>query len=123
EVKAMIPDNPKAGDMVPVPRAVEMRLMRFHLIDNTRGEPPAWQRNEVRSHEFKLVVESVTTAQIKMTLTGSALLASESDPAKAKRGFDAKILGHLSYDRFKRVFDRFDIVAVGDHWGESTFTR
>src|SRR5204862_6071869 len=102
---------------------IAMRLVRFHLIDNTRGEPPAWRRDEVRSIDLTLTVESVTANHIKMTLSGSALLATAADPTQAKRGFDAKLSGRLNFDRRKGAFIWFDVVAVGDHWGEATYTR
>src|SRR5262249_55390159 len=123
EVKSLVPADPKPGESLPVPRPIAMRLVRFHLVDNTRGEPPAWRRDDVRSQDLMLTVDSVTKGRIKMTLTGSALLATAADLAEAKRGFDAKLFGHLSFDLSKGTFDRFDVVAVGDHWGEGTFTR
>lgn len=44
EVKSLIPDHPKVGETAPVPATIASRLARFHFVDNTRGEPPAWQR-------------------------------------------------------------------------------
>ena len=123
EVKSLVPDNPKEGDTFRVPMAIAMRLVRFHLVDNTRGEPPAWTRDEVRSQSLTLTVASAASARIKLKLEGTALLASSADPTQAKRGFDAKLLGYLNFDRTKGKFDRFDIVALGDHWGESSLTR
>jgi hypothetical protein len=123
DVKSLVPNNPKVGDTFPMPLAIAMRIVRFHLVDNTRGEPPAWTREEVRSQSLMLKVASVSAERIKLTLEGSALLATVADPAEAKRGFDAKLFGYLSFDRTKEEFDRFDIVAEGNFWGEGTYTR
>jgi hypothetical protein len=60
---------------------------------------------------------------IRLRLVGSALLATNADPARAARGFDVHLLGFISLDRRRHVLDEFRVVAVGDHWGEGIFTR
>src|SRR5262249_12678880 len=80
------------------------------------------QREDVRSRKLTLTVEEVTPATIRLRLDGSALLATDADAAKADRGFDVRLLGHVQYDRAKKTIDRFDVVAVGDHWGQGTYT-
>jgi hypothetical protein len=122
EWKALVPANPMKGDRSPLPAAVAERILRFHLIDNTRGEPPLWRREDVRAQKLTLTVEEVTPARIELRLDGSALLATEANAAKAARGFDVRLLGHLQYDREKQVLNRFDVVAVGDHWGHGPYT-
>lgn len=42
---------------------------------------------------------------------------TDADPAKAQRGYDARVSGVLTYDPEKKAFTRFDIVAIGDYWG------
>jgi hypothetical protein len=123
EWKSLVPANPSKGDRLPLPAAVAERILRFHLTDNTRGEPPMWQRDEIRSQEMTLTVEEATPAAVRLRLDGSALLATHEDAAKASRGFDVRLLGYIGYDRVKQAIDRFDVVAVGDHWGEGTYTR
>jgi hypothetical protein len=123
EVKALVPDKARAGDRFPLPPAVAERLVRFHLVDNTRGEPPHWERKHIRSQEFTLTVEEATAAGVRLRLEGAALAATDPDPARAARGFDVGLLGYLRYDLTKKNFERFDVVAVGDHWGEGTYTR
>ena len=48
--------------------------------------------------------------------------AAKADRAKAERGFDVKTLGKIETDG-KGNATRFDLVALGDHWGEGTYTR
>jgi hypothetical protein len=123
EWKALVPDTARAGDRVHVPAAVAERVLRFHLTDNTRGEPPMWRTDEIRSQELTLTVEEATPTGLRLRLDGSAVLASRADVGKADRGFDVRLLGYVGYDRAKKAIDRFDVVAVGDHWGEGPFTR
>lgn len=123
EAKSLILAEAKAGAAYPMPVAIAERLLRFHLVDNTRGEPPAWRRDEIRSRKWTLTVESVTASEYRLRLSGNALLADNADASKSKRGFDAALFGDLRYDRKSGTFTRFDITAVGEHWGEGTFTR
>jgi hypothetical protein len=122
EWKSLVPAEPKAGERVPVPAAVAERMLRFHLVDNTRGEPPMWRREDIRRQELTLTVEEVTPAAVRLRLDGSALLATRADAETAERGFDVRLLGYIGYDRAARAIDRFDVVAVGDHWGRGTYT-
>ena len=46
DIKAFVPAEPKVGTKYPVPVAVSERIARFHLIDNTRGEPPMWKKEK-----------------------------------------------------------------------------
>jgi hypothetical protein len=123
EWKALIPDQPKAGAEVPLPEHVVNRILRFHLVDNTRGEPSFWKKEEIRSQSLKLTIDSVDEDAIQMKLEGSVQLSTESAESDKARGYDARLLGHIRVDRKARRIDRFDIVAVGDHWGEGTYTR
>jgi hypothetical protein len=123
EWKNLVPDQPKQGDQFPLPGALAERIARFHLIDNTRGEPPMWQRHELRSQQLSLTVTEVTADVVRLKLEGSVLLASQADPEKAERGYDVRLLGYLTYAGAPRALTRFDVVAVGDHWGRGRFTR
>ena len=122
EWKALVPAEPKKGAKAPLPAKVADRILRFHLTDNTRGEPPMWRPQDVRSQELTLTVEEVSDATVLLRLEGKALLATDADTAKADRGYDVRLLGHIRYDRAKKAIDRFDVVAVGDHWGVGAFT-
>jgi hypothetical protein len=118
----LVPADAKKGDQFPMPPAIAERLLLYHLVDNTRGEPTFWRQKEVRRARLTWTVERATEESLRLRLDGRALLATAADPARADRGFDARILGYLHYDRARQTIDRLDIVAVGDHWGEGAFT-
>src|SRR5262249_50761663 len=73
ECKALVPANAKAGDRFTLLPAVAERMLRFHLTDNTRGEPPFWQREDIRSQQLMLTVEHVTAAVVRLKLEGFVL--------------------------------------------------
>ena len=120
--KALIPATAKPGDTVSMPPRVLLRLLRFHLVDNTRGEPNFWGRREVRARAIQLTVTEVTPKSLTLELSGSAVLATDADLDKAKRGYDVALRGTIRYDRDKKVIDRFEGVALGQHWGAGTYT-
>jgi hypothetical protein len=121
--KALLPARAKKGITYAMPAHIARRIFRFHLIDNTRGEPPLWTAEQIRSGKMTLTVEDASAAGVRLRLDGSAVLADDADLARAKRGFDARLLGYIHYDAKAKKIDRFDLVAVGDHWGEGIFTR
>jgi hypothetical protein len=106
-----------------VPKSVVTRLARFHLIDNTRGEPDFWKPEEVRDAELTLTVTSSTPARVEMSLAGRVLMADAADALTSQRGYECDLTGRLTYDVAARTFTRFDVAALGHHWGASTFTR
>jgi hypothetical protein len=118
EWKALIPVEPSKGKKADVEQKVVERILRFHMIDNTRGEPPFWTLKQIRKKAMTVTVESVTEGEVALRLDGEALLEDGE-----KRGFDARLLGKIRYDRRKKAITAFDVVAVGDHWGEGVFTR
>ena len=91
-----------------VPQALQMRIAKFHLVDNTRGEPPMWSDKEVRSVSMKL---------IDGELTGKVQLETDD----GKRGYDAELLGEVEVENGKVM--GFNVVALGEFWGEGTYTR
>lgn len=122
EWQSLVPADPHTGQTLPMPAALTRRLVRFHLLDNTRGEPAAWRAGEVRKASLTWTVTAVSDAELTLTLNGEALLASDADVKKAKRGYDAALRGVLRYDRARKVITRLDLLALGEHWGRSTFT-
>jgi hypothetical protein len=84
------------------------RLARFHLVDNTRGEPPMWRENEIQKFEGK-----ITNGQLRATV--------QLKTAKGDRGYDAQLLGNVEAKNGKVT--RLDVVAKGQFWGEGTYTR
>jgi hypothetical protein len=123
EWQSLIPKDAKKGDAMALPAAVARRLTLFHLVDGTRGETLSWTEKQVRQRRLTLTVEEAGDKRVRLRLDGAVLLATTVDAAKADRGFDARLLGHIEYDREKKALTRFDVVALGDHWGETIYTR
>ena len=91
-----------------LPESVKIRIARFHLIDNTRGEPPFWKAEDLK--------------KVELTLRDGRLSGTvQLENAKGDRGYNAQLLGIVESKEGKVT--RFDLVARGDFWGEGSFTR
>ena len=91
-----------------LPPSLMKRLARFHLVDNTRGEPPMWEPNEIKKLEGTL-----RNGQLRATV--------HLRTAKGDRGYEAELLGRIETKAGKVT--RLDVVAKGEFWGEGTYTR
>jgi hypothetical protein len=123
EVKSLVPARAEVGYRYALPEKIADRVVRFHLVDNTRGEPPMWSKQQVREQRFTLTVTAATADAIELRMEGVAVMATDADLDRADRGYEARLLGNLRYVPARKTFDRFDVTAVGDHWGESGLTR
>lgn len=123
EWKSLVPTGAKPGERFSMTDALAHRIARFHLVDNTRGEPPFWSTKDVRAVNMTLIVEKADAMGTTMRVVGAALLSTTADAASSDRGYDSRISGQIHYDAKQGVITRFDLVAVGDHWGEGSFTR
>ena len=126
EWKALMPAEARPGDPVALPTGLVDRLVRWHLNPLTvYGETNALGPKEVRSAELKLTVADVTAKQVRLRLDGFAKLgkappdrvASGKAACLDQWGYEPRLLGFLEYDPQKKVFTRFDLVALGDHFG------
>ena len=91
-----------------LPQSLLKRIARFHLVDNTRGEPPMWEPNEIQKLEGIL-----RNGQLRATV--------HLRTAKGDRGYEAELLGRIETKAGKVT--RLDVVAKGEFWGEGTYTR
>ncbi|MEO6597642.1 MAG: hypothetical protein ABIP94_23100, partial [Planctomycetota bacterium] len=90
-----------------LPKTLVQRIARFHLVDNTRGEPTMWRDDEVR--ELDVALENGR-------LRGIVHLETKD----GARGYRAALLGFVRADQGRIV--RLDLVADGRFWGEGPYT-
>lgn len=123
EMKSLVPANTDVGATLEVPAGVVTRIARFHLLDNTRGEPAYWKKTEVRAATLTLTVTKSSADAVEMRLDGVVRASTHADPSKAERGFEGKLRGKLRWVPAKGAFDLFDVAVLGEHWGEAAHTR
>ena len=130
EASAMVPPEIQAGQSYPAPEIFVQRIARFHLVDTVRGESPRLGAEDVKKAEMTLTVKSATADQVNLRIEGE--VRNEAHPSfdvnpfsgqavDKGRGVDLRLLGYLHYDRQQKEFDRFDMIAVGQRWGATTY--
>ena len=117
EMKLLIPQSWRKGASVAIPKAVAERLVRYHLVDNVRGEPNHWDQAEVTESSLKLEVENPGTHTLR--LSGTARMKT----ADGRRGYDTRVQGHLTCNPAMDRFSRFDVISWGEAWGSGTYTE
>src|SRR5262245_15117288 len=65
-----------------LPESLKKRIVRYHLVDNTRGTPTGWTQAEIKKLELTLE---------KGRLKGSVHLETKD----GKRGYQADLLGFV----------------------------
>ncbi len=108
-----------------VPDSFAYRVVRHHLVDNIRGEPGKWSREQVKS--LKMTAErSESGDEIRIRLAGEfSLLATAgfgNDPGGnplPERGYVGAIEGELVIGAADGEVRSFQMLADGEHWGVS----
>jgi len=91
------------------PESLAMRIARFHLIDNTRGEPLMWTNNALKSVNLEIDSDGVITGLVKIQSSNS------------KRGYEASLRGKLVIEN--KTIKQFDVVAKGLCFGNGPWTN
>jgi hypothetical protein len=138
EWKSLVRTSPKKGDSYPLPTAIVERLCRYHLLPNALSgrTGDTWsivgpkEKRGIRATEATLTVEEASSAGLRLALDGFVQLGNAHDPGagppKSQKdylntlGYEAHLRGRLTYDAAKNGFTRFDLVALGDMYGEAT---
>ena len=89
------------------PASLQQRIALFHLVDNTRGEPPFWNPNELRERHLSLN---------DGRLSGNVRLQT----GRGDRGYDATMNGVIEVK--DGSVSRFDAVVLGEFWGHGPYT-
>lgn len=90
-----------------LPESLKKRIVRYHLVDNTRGTPTGWAEAEIK--KWALTLE-------QGCLKGAVHLETKD----GKRGYEANLLGYVQAKDGNLT--RFDLVAHGQHWGEGAYS-
>jgi hypothetical protein len=93
-----------------LPARLAYRLTRNHLVDSTRGEPPRWKRDEIKTHNLSI------------DKTGSISGIIHLQTKDSQRGFKGKGRGKIQFDAQGNL-KRFELLVTGQHWGEGRYTK
>jgi hypothetical protein len=137
EWRTLVPANPRKGDQFPLPDAILKRMCWHHLLPNsmtgrtgdTWGSVGPRGQHGIRAKEANLTVEEVSADHLRLSLRGFVHLGNAFDPKatppKSSKecldvlGYEARMRGDLVFDVAKKAFTRFDLVVLGDMYGEA----
>ncbi len=116
EWQGLLPSEPKKGESRPVPVSFALRLFRSHL-DPARGftEGANFSDSSSDAGRLALTVRDVTADKLQLMLEGKADLKQPGRDEPST--YQPAILGCLEYDRNKKAFTRFDLLALGSASG------
>lgn len=132
QARALLPEQIAAGVEHEVPAALIERLVRFHLVDNVRGQTPAHRKEDVREAQLTVRVEAVADGRAELRLRGRSLVerggdwpvegfADQQAPAKQELGLRTELSGRATFDIDAGRFVAFELIAVGTRWGGTQF--
>lgn len=107
-----------SGNPFPMPRDLKMRLVRYNLVDNVRGQPDLWQFSEVKKADFTVTPVGRSGSAMVYKFTGAFAMAT----ADTKRGLEGTIDGEIEVDPTQRKLLWFRAFADATAWGDSKFT-
>ena len=126
EVRDFLPGSMQVGARAELPARIVRRLARFHLLDSVRGETPPWRDEDVRSATMTTEIVAVDGDRVQLLLEGAvensqtgtwAIAPYQERREGRERGYTCRLRGELTFDTRRGVFERFDLLAVGDRWG------
>lgn len=90
------------------PNSLAEKIVRFHAVDNTRGEPPMWSKPQITALEITLNQSGKVSGQFSMaTRNGERTCAGD-------------LLGYVAFEAGQLT--RFDLVLLGDFKGQGRYT-
>ena len=118
DVRALRAASPGDGRPFPMPPALVARLVRFHLVDNVRGEPDMWTAEDVRKADF--------TARRRRSANGADSFVFHGAFAQrtpnGRRGLEGRIWGEFDVPSATDKVVRFRAFGKGQAWGRSRYT-
>ena len=109
---------PKAevGATRPMPSVLALRLARCHLLDNVRGQTPAYEAEDIKAAEITLRVTQVEGETMHLEIQGKTQAERTEN---WKGGMRCELLGRAVHDGTR--FTQFQLVALGTRWGETKY--
>ncbi len=132
EARALAPARLEVGESAAWPSKSSERLARCHLVDDVRGQVPAFSKDAIEKAEFTSTVTAVGDGRATLAIRGATRTEQRGrwaihdfkdgqDPAEQTRGFEAELVGRAVLDVASSRFVEFELVAVGSRWGATQF--
>lgn len=122
EARQWLPQNPEVGQTQTLPAKFTARITRFHLVDTVNGQTTHYNKREVKDSEISTRVTRLEDNHVHLEIFGKTKANSPGQRAhESPHGVVTQLLGRATYDLQRRVFEEFEIVALGRRWGHTQF--
>ncbi len=124
EAKALVPASPRKGDSFAMPGWFARRLRKYNhrlLTETLSPSLPSrvLSRHPEKTSSLALTIDEVSAEAVRLRLHGSLPIRYAAWDIQNRRvaegDYDSEyeFVGHLTYDRRKESFTRFDVVTLG----------
>lgn len=130
EARGFLPDEPVAGASHAVPAKLVLRLARFALVDNVRGQTIPYARQEVDAELVATVVRR-DRDRVALRLSGSSVAFAKGPwllgdnlwlPTREwPHGIRVALVGEAEFDLAAGRFVGFELVGLGTRLGRTQF--
>jgi hypothetical protein len=128
ECRALMPDNPRRGQTMPVPANLVKRIAFFGLIPGSAWQAEyKWTADSLRNGSLALAVEEASDSHVRIRIHGSILIVTKTVagyavdkpnlPEGLNNQYDARLEGTIVYDPTRKQITRWDMAALGDYLG------
>ncbi|MFT7669771.1 MAG: hypothetical protein ACI8X5_002478 [Planctomycetota bacterium] len=120
EVDSMLPEK-KVGARKMMPKSLVERLAANHLLDNVRGQTPAYRNSDIKLAELSFVVTEIQDGSLILAIQGKtrAERTKGEGGANWENGLECQILGYARHDGVR--FTGFRMIALGRRWGQTQY--
>jgi len=108
----------ESASAFPLPRNLVARLVRFHLIDNVRGEPDEWESSDVKLADFSANLVGTNEDAKHFVFHGKY----SQETSNHGRGQEGTLDGEFDILTATKKMANFRAFGKATVWGESTFT-
>ena len=115
ELDGLVPNSFDKNTKWDIPDTVVRRIARYALIDNVRGQTPAWTAEQVKEDEIKCSVSNIKRGTVYFDMTGKFLMEAEG------RKIELTLVGKGEYNTRKQALEKFELVLAGERTGRTQY--
>ncbi|MDH3590730.1 MAG: hypothetical protein OER88_02560 [Planctomycetota bacterium] len=129
EARSMLPLKLAPGGYTDLARPLALRLARFHLVDNVRGQTLPFAPSEIEQAEIRLTITKRDGHRIELAIRGHThanakgkWLLGKTDWTPTQeypRTLTTRLLGTARYDFKVDRFTSFELIALGTRTGRT----
>tara|TARA_Y100000590_G_C15734951_1_gene1018245 strand:+ start:3380 stop:4186 length:807 start_codon:yes stop_codon:yes gene_type:complete len=129
EMKEWITNDLIEGSVNKVPAVISERLIRFHLVDNVRGQTLPFAPDEIKMNQMMTEVVLKNESSIELEISGESFSVAKGEWSLGENDWTpthlldhsirTKLLGKVTYNFQTETVTEFEMVAIGERSGKT----